>query len=133
MARNFRGLKLSRFSRIRHEPRKFHPRKFCPIFFFFDHTYCTYASSAWCYLSAHDVLSILCSVVVSLWLSTNIFKLRRNLVARGNWITRKRAGTETINALRWADDAYGCINVITKLMKFNFLPFAQPPTRQPSW
>ena len=27
------------------------------------------------------VLSILCSVVVSLWLSTDIFKLRRNLVA----------------------------------------------------
>jgi len=37
----------------------------------------------WCYLSAQPslILSIFCSVVVSLWLSTDIFKLRRYLVA----------------------------------------------------
>ena len=42
MARNFRGLKISRFSRISHEPRKFYPRKFNP-YYFFSHTYCAYA------------------------------------------------------------------------------------------
>ena len=39
MARNFRGLKISRFSWINHEPRKFYPRKFYPS----SHTYCAYA------------------------------------------------------------------------------------------
>jgi len=63
MARNFRGLKISRFSRINHEPRKFYPRKFQ------SHVLCI--RSARCYLSASVVLSILCSVV-SLWLSTGI-------------------------------------------------------------
>jgi len=82
MARNFRGLKISRFSRINHEPRKFYPRKFYPSSFFLTtrtaHTQCVVLLvSTW----PSVVLSILCSVVVSLWLSTDIFKLRRNLVA----------------------------------------------------
>ena len=81
MARNFRGLKISRFSRIRHEPRKFYPRKFYPLSFLTTrtaHTQCVVLLvSTW----PSVVLSILCSVVVSLWLSTDIFKLRRNLVA----------------------------------------------------
>ena len=38
MARNFRGLKISRFSQISHEPRKFYPRKFTLKFFLIMHT-----------------------------------------------------------------------------------------------
>jgi len=81
MARNFRGLKISQFSRINHEPRNFYPRKFYPSSFLMTrtvHTQCmVLLVSTW----PSVIFSILCSVAVSLWPSTYIFKLRRNLVA----------------------------------------------------
>ena len=68
MARNFRGLKISRFSRINHEPRKFYPQKFYPRT---AHTQCVVLLVS---TRPSVVLSILCSVVVSIWLSTDIFQ-----------------------------------------------------------
>ena len=56
MARNFRGLKISRSSRINHEPRKFLSSKILP-FTYFNHTYCAYAvRGATC---QHDLQSFL--------------------------------------------------------------------------
>ena len=57
MARNFRGLKISRFSWINHEPRKFYPRKFYPRT---AHTQCVVLLVS---TRPSVVLSILCSVV----------------------------------------------------------------------
>jgi len=46
MARNFRGLKISLFSRIGHEPQKFYPQNFALIKNSFNRTYCAYTCSA---------------------------------------------------------------------------------------
>ena len=81
MARNFRGLKISRFLWINHEPRKFYPRKFYPSSFLTTRTAHTQCVVLLFSTRPSVVLSILCSVVVSLWFSTDIFKLRSNLVA----------------------------------------------------
>ena len=68
MARNFRGLKILWFLWINHEPWKFYPRKFYPRS---AHTQCAVRLvSTW----PSVFLSILCSVVVSLWLSTDILQ-----------------------------------------------------------